>query len=97
MTSSPEKKIRPLVTGTRPVATRAIVDFPAPFGPTSAVTEPAGTDKDTPNSARKRPYAAETSRSSSTGGSTVAGIAVTEYGVTSGGAVTGSGPSPAVM
>ena len=55
VTSSPAKKIRPLVSGTSPVATRAIVDFPAPFGPTSAVTEPAGTDSDTPKSARKRP------------------------------------------
>ena len=50
-----EKKMRPLVTGTSPVATRAIVDFPAPFGPTRAVTEPAATDNDTPNKARKRP------------------------------------------
>jgi len=27
------EKIRPLVTGTSPVTTRAIVDLPAPFGP----------------------------------------------------------------
>ena len=55
VTSSPEKKIRPFVTGTSPVATRAMVDLPAPLGPTSAVTEPAATDNDTPNKARKRP------------------------------------------
>ena len=55
VTSWPEKKMRPFVTGTSPVATRAIVDLPAPFGPTRAVTEPAATDNDTPNSARKRP------------------------------------------
>ena len=57
-----------------------MVDFPAPFGPTSAVTEPAATDSETPNNARNRPYAAETSRSSSAGGSGLSAAASGDTG-----------------
>ena len=55
VTSSPANKMRPAVQGTSPVTTRAMVDLPAPFGPTRAVTEPAATDIETPKRARNRP------------------------------------------
>jgi hypothetical protein len=34
---------------------RMVVDFPAPFGPTKAVTSPGATVKDSPSTATVRP------------------------------------------
>ena len=54
-TSEPSKHTVPPVGRTKPVATRATVVLPAPFAPSSAVTDPARTARDTPNSARNGP------------------------------------------
>ena len=53
--------------GCRPAATRSVVVLPAPFGPSTATTEPAGTGRSTPCSTLMPSYAARTPRSSSSG------------------------------
>ena len=65
--STPSNRTAPAVIGIRPETTRAIVDLPAPFAPSSATTRPSAIENDTPNSARNGPYPASTSRSSRTG------------------------------
>ena len=77
VTSAPEIRTFPDVGAISPDATRATVVLPAPFGPSSAHTPPVGTANETPNSARKSPYEACTSSSSSAGraGRRSAGVA----------------------
>jgi hypothetical protein len=55
VTSSPSRSTAPLVGAMRPEATRAMVVFPAPLGPTMATASPGATVIDTPKSARKTP------------------------------------------
>ena len=49
--SRPSNRIVPRVVGTSPDTTRATVDLPAPFAPTSASARPARTSSDTSKSA----------------------------------------------
>ncbi len=49
-------RIRPLVGRRMPARVFAKVDFPAPFGPTIAVTSPASTETDTSRMTGERPY-----------------------------------------
>ena len=51
VTSRPSNRMVPAVVGTRPDTTRATVDLPAPFAPTSATARPVGTANDTSKSA----------------------------------------------
>ena len=53
--STPSKTTCPAVAGISPETTRAIVVFPAPFAPSSAVTPPSATENDTPKIARNGP------------------------------------------
>src|SRR3954452_1746154 len=51
-TSSPRSRTCPLSSGYTPVISLISVDFPAPFSPTSACTEPACSSIETSSSAR---------------------------------------------
>src|SRR5206468_803923 len=66
-TCSPATCTHPPVAGRRPSITFSVVVLPAPFGPRSANTVPAGTTRFTPCSTSIRPYPAVTLRSSSAG------------------------------
>ena len=55
LTGRPPTETVPTVAATRPVATRATVDLPAPFPPMRATAPPAGTEKLTLNRARYGP------------------------------------------
>jgi hypothetical protein len=52
VTSFPSSRTEPPVADSRPVATRATVDLPAPLEPIRAVIPAEGTEKVTSNSAR---------------------------------------------
>src|SRR5580693_8398660 len=52
---NPHTSAEPLLGRSNPVSILTTVDFPAPFGPSSAHTEPAFTWKDAPETARKSP------------------------------------------
>src|SRR5437764_1038817 len=61
-------RIRPRSGRCRPPSTRSNVLFPAPFGPSTAARAPSGSCKDTPCTARRLPYDAQTPSASSNAG-----------------------------
>src|SRR4051794_34864004 len=64
--SSPSHSTRPEWGRTIPVMAFSSDDFPAPFGPRTATTPPAGTVRLTPRRARILPYRTSTFSTSST-------------------------------
>jgi hypothetical protein len=56
----PSYTIVPRSARSRPVITRNVVVFPAPFAPSTVTTAPRGTCSDTPWRARMLPYDAAT-------------------------------------
>src|SRR5690606_10568060 len=69
VTSVPRTVTDPAVGRISPDTTFSSVDLPAPLGPRSAVTEPAGTVSDTPCNTTVCSYPASTPTTSSAGGS----------------------------
>jgi hypothetical protein len=61
MSTAPESGVR------RPVAMAIVVDFPAPFGPSSPKTSPAGTSSHNPSTAAIGPNCLRMARRESTG------------------------------
>src|SRR5207244_1003287 len=59
--SASPTQVRPASGAMRPLRTRAIVVFPAPFWPTIACTRPGGNESVTPTSARTSANETETS------------------------------------
>ena len=53
--SSPSNTMLPALGLTTPAIADASDDLPAPFAPSTVVTDPARTSKDTPNNARASP------------------------------------------
>ena len=72
-TGSPSMRISPPSGRWIPVSTLTIVDLPAPFSPTSAVTVPACSSSETPESARTPGNVLVMPSSASTGGAVMAG------------------------
>ena len=69
----------PAVGTMRPLHTLSVVDFPEPFGPSSANTEPWGTTRSMPWTTSMRPYAARTPLSSSRGASVTMSVGLMRH------------------
>src|SRR3954468_22218452 len=83
--ASPSTWTVPACGRSRPASTRSSVDFPAPFGPSTASSDPAGTAAVTSRSARRSPRRRLRPASSTAGRSVAGGAASTAHELLSGG------------